>query len=146
MPTSVSGRGKITPLFILQFCMVLIAISAVALRPGPWNAARLVEFFIAIPAAVFLFTARWQLGKSFSVTPQARELVTWGIYSKIKNPIYVFSALLLLGVLIALQYRYALILLVVLIPIQIARAHQEAKVLEARFGPEYRNYRKGTWF
>jgi len=53
----------------------------------------------------------------------------------------VFSALLLLGVLIALQYRYALILLLVLIPIQIARAHQEAKVLE-----EYRNYRKGTRF
>ena len=56
-----------------------------------------------------------------------------------------FSALLLGGVLIALQYRYALILLV-LIPIQIARAHQEAKVLESRFGEEYRNYRKGTWF
>jgi protein-S-isoprenylcysteine O-methyltransferase Ste14 len=145
MPTSVSSIEKITPLFILQFCMVLIAISAVALRPGPWNAARLVGFCIAVPAAVLLFTARWQLGKSFSVTPQARELVTWGIYSKIRNPIYVFSALLLGGVLIALQYRYALILLV-LIPIQIARAHQEAKVLESRFGEEYRNYRKGTWF
>jgi protein-S-isoprenylcysteine O-methyltransferase Ste14 len=58
----------------------------------------------------------------------------------------VFSALLLVGVLIALQYRYALILLLVLIPIQIARARQEAKVLEVRFGEEYRNYRKGTWF
>ena len=146
MTTSVSRSGKITAFFILQFCMVLIAISAVALRPGAWNAARLVGFSIAVPAAVLLFTARWQLGRSFSVTPQARELVTWGIYSKIRNPIYVFSAILLLGVLIALQYRYALLLLLVLVPIQIARAHQEAKVLEARFGDEYRNYRKGTWF
>jgi len=146
MPTSVAGNGKITPLFILQFCVVLFAISAVALRPRAWNPARLVGFCIAVPAAVLLFTARWQLGKSFSVTPQARELVTWGIYSKIRNPIYVFSALLLLGVLIALQYRYALLLLVVLIPIQIVRARKEAQVLEARFGEEYRNYRKGTWF
>ena len=146
MPTSVAGNGKITPLFILQFCVVLFAISAVALRPSVWNPARLVGFCIAVPAAVLLFTARWQLGKSFSVTPQARELVTWGIYSKIRNPIYVFSALLLLGVLIALQYRYALLLLVVLIPIQIVRARKEAQVLEARFGEEYRNYRKGTWF
>src|SRR5258708_5850595 len=72
MPTSVSGRGKITSLFILQFCIVLIAISAVALRPGPWNAARLVGFFIAIPAAVFLFTARWQLGKFFRDSTGAR--------------------------------------------------------------------------
>jgi protein-S-isoprenylcysteine O-methyltransferase Ste14 len=146
MPTSVSSSEKITPLFILQFCMVLIAISAVALRPGTWNVARLVGFCIAVPAAVLLFTARWQLGRSFSVTPQARELVTWGIYSRIRNPIYVFSALLLLGVLIALQHRYALLLLLVLIPIQVTRAHQEAKVLEAKFGEEYRNYRKGTWF
>ena len=31
---------------------------------------------------VTLATARWQLGRSFSVTPQARELVTQGVYSK----------------------------------------------------------------
>jgi protein-S-isoprenylcysteine O-methyltransferase Ste14 len=146
MPTSAASNEKITPLFILQFCVVLIVIGIVAFRPGPWNAARLAGFCIAVPAAVLLFTARWQLWKSFSVTAQARELVTWGIYSKIRNPIYVFSALLLLGALIALQYRYALLLLLVLIPIQMARAHQEAQVLEARFGEEYRNYRKGTWF
>jgi protein-S-isoprenylcysteine O-methyltransferase Ste14 len=146
MPTSVAGNGKITPLFILQFCVVLMVIGIVAFRPGTWNTARLAGFCIAAPAAVLLFTARWQLGRSFSVTPQARELVTWGIYSKIRNPIYVFSALLLVGVLIALQYRYALLLLLVLLPIQMARAHQEARVLEARFGEEYRNYRKGTWF
>lgn len=146
MTTSVFRREKITPFFIVQFCLVVIAISAVVLRPGGWNVPRIFGFCIAIPAAVLLFTARWQLGKSFSVTPQARELVTWGLYSKIRNPIYVFSAFLLLGVLIALQYRYALLLLLVLVPIQIIRAHQEAKVLEARFGEEYRNYRKGTWF
>ena len=80
------------------------------------------------------------------MTPQARELVTQGVYSRIRNPIYVFSALLLAGVLIALQYRYALLLLVVVIPVQIFRAHQEAKVLEARFGEQYRKYREGTWF
>jgi protein-S-isoprenylcysteine O-methyltransferase Ste14 len=146
MTTSVSRIEKITPFFMVQFCLVLIAISAVVLRHGQWTAARLAGLCIAILAAVLLFTARWQLGKSFSVTPQARELVTWGIYSKIRNPIYVFSALMLLGVLIALQYRYAFLLLLVLVPVQIIRAHQEAKVLEERFGDEYRNYRKGTWF
>lgn len=140
------GREKITPLFILQFCMVLVVISIVVFRPGEWNSARWVGLCIAVPAAVLLFTARWQLGRSFSVTPQARELVTQGLYSKIRNPIYVFSSLVLAGVLIALQYRYALLLLVVLIPVQAIRAHQEAKVLEARFGEQYRKYREGTWF
>ena len=64
------------------------------------------------------------------------------MYAKIRNPIYVFSGLLVLGILISLQYRYALLLLLVLIPVQIVRARQEARVLEARFGDQYRKYRE----
>ena len=139
-------NSKATPLLILQFCVVLIVISVVALRPGEWSPARWAGLCIAVPSAVLFFTARWQLGGSFSVIPQARALVTQGVYSKIRNPIYVFSALVLLGVLIALQHHYAFLLLAVVIPIQIFRAHQEAKVLEARFGDDYRKYREGTWF
>ena len=140
------GNEKITPFFVFQFCMVVLAISAVVFRRGEWSSARWIGLAIAIPAAVLVFTARWQLGKSFSVTPQARALVSHGVYSKIRNPIYVFSAMMLLGILIALQYRYAFLLLAVAIPVQAIRAHQEAKVLEARFGDEYRKYREGTWF
>lgn len=137
---------RLTPLFVFQFCVVVVVILAVVFRPGDWSVARWVGLAVAIPAAVLLFTARWQLGASFSVTPQARALVTHGVYSKIRNPIYVFSALMLLGVLIALQYRYAFLLLALLIPIQMVRAHQESKILEATFGDEYRKYRMGTWF
>ena len=140
------GREKLTPFFVFQFCVVVVVILAVVFRPGQWSAARWVGLAIAIPAAVLLFSARWQLGASFSVTPQARALVTHGVYSKIRNPIYVFSALMLLGVLVALQYRYAFLLLAILIPIQMVRAHQESKILEATFGDEYRKYRIGTWF
>jgi len=35
---------------------------------------------------------------------------------------------------------------VVLIPIQIWRAGKESKVLEEKFGDEYRKYRAQTWF
>jgi protein-S-isoprenylcysteine O-methyltransferase Ste14 len=133
---------KITPLLVLQFCVVVIVILVVTFRPGEWSNARWVGLCIAIPAAVSFLVARWQLGTSFSVTPQARALVTHGVYSKIRNPIYVFSSLTLLGVLIAFNSRYAFLLLAV----QVIRAHQETTVLEARFGDEYRQYRKGTWF
>jgi protein-S-isoprenylcysteine O-methyltransferase Ste14 len=138
--------SKITPLFVLQFCVVLAVISVIAFRPGECSSARWIGLCIAVPSAVLLFTARWQLGRSFSVTPQARALVTEGIYSKIRNPIYVFSGLVVLGVLIVIHYRYAFLLLAVLIPVQIIRAHQEAKVLEAKFGDDYRRYRERTWF
>jgi protein-S-isoprenylcysteine O-methyltransferase Ste14 len=35
---------------------------------------------------------------------------------------------------------------VALIPVQMMRARSEAKVLEEKFGEEYRRYRAGTWF
>ena len=90
-----ASQGKITPFFLVQFCVVLIAIVSLVFRPGAWTATRWTGLGIAVTAAVLLFTARWQLGRSFSVTPQARELVTHGLYSKIRNPIYLFSALML---------------------------------------------------
>src|SRR5438874_447556 len=106
-----------TAFLVFQLCAVLIVISLAVFRPGPWTTVRWAGLGIAVPAAVLLFVARWQLGKSFSVTPQARELVTHGLYSKIRNPIYVFSALMLAGILIALRRPYALFfLLLVLIP------------------------------
>jgi protein-S-isoprenylcysteine O-methyltransferase Ste14 len=93
-----------------------------------------------------LFTARYQLGRSFIVTPQARELVTHGLCAKIRNPIYVFGGLLGLGFLLTLQRPYLLLILLVLIPIQIVRARKEAEVLEVKFGDAYREYRNKTWF
>ena len=92
--------------------------------------------------AALLLLARHQLGKSFSATPQARALVTHGLYSKIRNPMYVFSALLLLGLLITYRKPYSFLLFAMLLPVQILRARQEARVLEAKFGDAYRE----TWF
>jgi len=60
-----------TPFLVFQLCAVLIVISVAVFRPGPWTTTRWVGFGMAVPAAVLLFVARWQLGKSFSVTPQS---------------------------------------------------------------------------
>jgi protein-S-isoprenylcysteine O-methyltransferase Ste14 len=116
------------------------------LLPTPWNWAHWLGLAIATPAVVLLFIARYQLGRSFSVTPQARQLVSHGIYSKIRNPIYVFSAMLIFGFLLALQKPIVFLLLAILIPVQIFRARQESKVLEEKFGDEYRQYKRSTWF
>ena len=141
MPTS-----RVTPFLVLQFCVALLVLALASFRPGVWNTARWAGLIIAILAAIPLFVARYQLGKSFSVTPQARELVTQGIYSKIRNPIYVFSTLFVIGLLLALQIPRALVFVPILIAVQLLRAHREAKVLQDKFGNAYQEYRKKTWF
>jgi len=137
---------RFTAFLIFQLFVALVVILLIVFRPGPWSAARWTGLGSAVPAAVLLFVARWQLGRSFSVTPQARQLVTHGLYSKIRNPIYVFSGLMLAGIVIALERPYALLFLLVLIPVQVLRANKEAKVLEAKFGETYREYKAKTWF
>jgi protein-S-isoprenylcysteine O-methyltransferase Ste14 len=60
--------------------------------------------------------------------------------------IYLFGALVIAGAFLYINQSRYLWLFVVLIPLQIHRARQEEKVLEARFGDEYRQYKSRTWF
>jgi len=93
-----------------------------------------------------LSLARFQLGRSFSVTAQAKKLVTHGLYSRIRNPIYVFGAAAMAGLFLILQRPGLWVLFVVLLVLQIVRAGKESQILEAKFGDEYRTYRSQTWF
>jgi protein-S-isoprenylcysteine O-methyltransferase Ste14 len=112
----------------------------------PQGPSRWIGTAIALIGLAGVFVSRYTLGKSFSVRAKATALVTTGIYSRIRNPIYVSGVVLLIGVVILLGKPQLLLILVLIIPMQMWRAHNEAKVLEERFGEEYREYRKRTWF
>lgn len=113
-------------------------------RP-PWIPLRIAGLVLLFLSLAFLTVARIQLGKSFSLTPQARQLVSHGLYSRIRNPVYVFGALTILGLFLFMDRPYYLLVLLVIIPLQMLRARAEARVLEARFGDEYRQYKSKTW-
>ena len=95
---------------------------------------------------VFWSVARFQLGASFTVTAQARQLVTSGLYSKIRNPIYVFGSMVIAGAFLYFGRPTFLLIFLLVVPMQIMRARKEAQVLEAQFGDAYRSYRARTWF
>lgn len=90
--------------------------------------------------------ARLQLGDSFSVGPEARRLVTRGLYSKVRHPIYVFGTMAFMFVVLALLGWRAVVVWALVLTIQIVRAGREERILAAKFGEEYSAYRSTTWF
>ena len=112
----------------------------------PWNLQRYVGTALTIVGVVGIVFARIELGRSFSVRAEAHKLVTTGIYSKIRNPIYVCGVVMLSGVILVFQRPLFFMAVFLVIIGQTIRARREARVLEAAFGDAYREYRSKTWF
>jgi len=113
-----------------------------------WTLQHIAGAVLVVIGAVGWLIATVQLGSNFTPRAEARALVTQGLYSKIRNPIYFFGGVLILGITLYLSSPWwvPLVLAVVLVPLQVRRAKIEARVLEAKFGDAYRRYRRKTWF
>lgn len=114
--------------------------------PAAWTAWQIAGLFLMVAGFVLWTTARFQLGSSLTVTAQARKLVTRGLYSRLRNPIYVFGSCTIAGLILLVGRPLGLLIFAAVIPLQIWRSRKEAQVLEAKFGEEYRAYRASTWF
>jgi protein-S-isoprenylcysteine O-methyltransferase Ste14 len=112
----------------------------------PLTASRIAGLAVAIPCFLLLALARIQLGRAFSVQAKASTLVTAGLYSRIRNPIYVFGGLAIAGFMLWANQPRLLLLFVVLIPMQLWRSRVEARVLTEKFGTQYLEYKRQTWF
>ena len=74
-------------------------------------------------------------------------MVTTGLYSKFRHPIYFFGELAFAGLFLAWgELIPALAFFVLTCPTQIVRSRKEEAVLEKAFGEEYRQYKASTWF
>jgi protein-S-isoprenylcysteine O-methyltransferase Ste14 len=58
----------------------------------------------------------------------------------------VFGTVCLLGFVLFAHAPKLLWLVLVLIPLQVVRARAEARVLERKFGDDYRAWKRQTWF
>ena len=126
----------------LVACLVLLVL---AVRLGPHTSAWYAGLLLSVVSLPLWVVARWQLGGAFSAMPEARHLVTHGLYSKIRHPIYVFGCLAYFGSLLALQVWPILVAWLALTPIEVMRARREDRVLSDAFGPAYAAYRCKTW-
>ena len=138
-------KGRDIWIIFPVFC-VLIGYLMWAHRAEPWGPMRIAGVCMIVIGFSLWALARVQLGNSFSVQAKATTLVTHGLYSRIRNPIYVFGSVMIAGMLLFFLKPEGLLIFLAIIPMQIIRARKESAVLEAAFGDQYREYKRQTWF
>lgn len=84
-----------------------------------------------------------RLGKSFSIMPEARKLVTGGPYSLVRHPLYTVEIITILGTAMQFQGPWSWAIALVVVLLLWIRSHFEEEVLAGAY-PEYREYRART--
>jgi protein-S-isoprenylcysteine O-methyltransferase Ste14 len=136
---------RFTPLLVLMLIGVTLRLWFTQLDGSVWHVHHSVGVAITLPTLLLWARARYDLGDSFTSRAEARALVTRGIYSRIRHPIYIFGECVFVGLFVFFDQPLFWLLFAVTIPIQVLRARKEDRVLEAAFGDEYRAYRKQVW-
>ena len=133
------GKLVVTLQFILLF--------ALALLPGSKESSQLrsaLAALLALLAVLILFRAFRDLGSALTPLPESKEgadLVTSGIYSKIRHPIYSALFILALAAYLWKQSGSVLIAALLLIALLLYKARYEDQILREKF-PESIEFQK----
>jgi protein-S-isoprenylcysteine O-methyltransferase Ste14 len=84
-----------------------------------------------------------RLGKSFSIMPEARKLVTGGPYAFVRHPLYTVEIITILGTAMQFEGPWSWIIALVVVVLLWIRSHYEEQVLAGAY-PEYGAYRART--
>jgi protein-S-isoprenylcysteine O-methyltransferase Ste14 len=103
----------------------------------------LISLLLLLAGIIFSIYALIFLGRSISLLPEARRLVTGGPYALVRHPLYLGEMVAIAG--IALQHLsvWALVLLLLTGALQLRRMKYEEQVLFQSF-PEYADYMART--
>jgi protein-S-isoprenylcysteine O-methyltransferase Ste14 len=135
--------NKVIIRFVGAAIVATLTLAATSMEQTP----RLVlSVVIGVPSFVLMIKSRRQLGKSFSVMPAAKALVTTGLYSKFQHPMYLFLDFFLLALIAGLGWPVLLWAWGIIVAAQTVQGRREGRVLAAAFGAEYAAYRDRTWF
>ena len=89
------------------------------------------------------FLVLWRLGKSFSIMPEARKLVTSGPYAHARHPLYAVEMITIIGTALQFAAPWSWVLALVVVTLLWIRSYFEEQVLAETY-PEYAAYRMRT--
>jgi protein-S-isoprenylcysteine O-methyltransferase Ste14 len=121
-----------------------LGVALLVLPGGGVNAPMLLPASVLIFAGTTfgVYSLAW-LGRSVSIMPESRKLVTSGPYSAIRHPLYLGEQMALVGVALQSGSAWAFGAFAVQFACQIYRMNYEEKVLSGSF-PEYAAYMAQT--
>ena len=103
----------------------------------------LISSIILIVGTVGSIFALVCLGRSFSVTPQARAIVVSGPYRLIRHPLFLSEQIISVGIMFQYQQPWAFLVFAIGAAIQFPRMHFEELILSQTF-PAYHAYAART--
>jgi protein-S-isoprenylcysteine O-methyltransferase Ste14 len=105
--------------------------------------AGLVSTLMTLSGNAFAVVVLTQLRESFSIMAEARQLVTAGVYRRVRHPLYLGEEIAAIGVVMQFFSPWTALILAVQFGFQLRRMRNEEVILAAIF-PEYLAYRKRT--
>ena len=112
--------------------------------PNPPLALLILSTVLILAGVAFALYSLMHLGRSLSIMPEARALVTSGPYSVIRHPLYLGEEISIFGLAIQFLSGWAMLILAVQIACQLYRMHYEEGVLSDNF-PQYALYKARTF-
>jgi protein-S-isoprenylcysteine O-methyltransferase Ste14 len=103
--------------------------------------AGLVSTLMTLSGNAFAVVVLTQLRESFSIMAEARQLVTTGVYRRVRHPLYLSEEIAAIGVVMQFLSPWTALILAVQIGFQLRRMRNEEVILAVIF-PEYLAYRE----
>lgn len=113
----------------------------------PWLGWRWAAALLGIGCLGLSIECWLRMGKNWrmAIAPdQQTELVTGGLYGRVRHPIYALSMLLMLCTLVVVPTLPVALMAALHIGLMITKAHNEERFLAGRHGERYRRYLQRT--
>jgi protein-S-isoprenylcysteine O-methyltransferase Ste14 len=108
-----------------------------------WPPLALAGAIITLVGSGLVILTVLRLGRSFSIAPQARTLVTGGPYALVRHPLYAAEELALIGVAMHIVWYICIPVVALHVALQLRRMSYEEELL-ARVFPRYAAYAART--